>query len=235
MFVVLLLLLVLSATLLVWGVISPRHLAQTVRIRRQITRKHTSLVFGCLVVLFLILFLNAMTVPQQPTLLKTSLAALPTTSLSTPTQGPGITTKDITQTQVIPYTILRQKDIAIPPGQTAIGQAGKDGVRTLVYQVVYTDGKQTSQKLISNQITSAPIVQIVNVGPGTAADSAPAATTPTEPAATDPTCHPSDDNGNCYEPGDMCTMSEQGESGVAGNGDVIMCVRSVGTWRWQQQ
>ncbi len=38
--------------------------------------------------------------------------------------------------------------------------------------------------------------------------------------------------GNCYEPGEYCRKSDHGASGVAGDGEKIICEDNNG-WRWE--
>lgn len=40
-------------------------------------------------------------------------------------------------------------------------------------------------------------------------------------------------SGNCYEPGEYCSNSDHGVSGLAGNGEAIQCQYNNG-WRWEQ-
>jgi hypothetical protein len=56
----------------------------------------------------------------------------------------------------------------------------------------------------------------------------PPAAAPPAPAA----CHPMTSSGNCYEPGEFCSVAEHGETGVAGDGKTITCVANGSYWRW---
>lgn len=68
--------------------------------------------------------------------------------------------------------------------------------------------------------------------PTKAAPTAPAPSTPTPPPVTTTACYPRTDGGNCYEPGEFCRDSDHGMSGVAGNGEKIICADNDG-WRWE--
>ncbi len=59
---------------------------------------------------------------------------------------------------------------------------------------------------------------------------APAPTTAPPPAPSG--CYPKTDSGNCYEPGEFCRDSDHGVSGVAGDGEKIICEDNDG-WRWE--
>jgi hypothetical protein len=63
---------------------------------------------------------------------------------------------------------------------------------------------------------------------------APAETTPAAaPAPSTPTgCYPISDEGTCYRPGEYCRDDDHGVSGVAGDGEAIICEDNDG-WRWE--
>jgi len=52
------------------------------------------------------------------------------------------------------------------------------------------------------------------------------------PAPTPARCHPIAASGNCYKPGDFCSHADAGMTGVAGNGEKIICEKNKG-WRWE--
>jgi hypothetical protein len=61
--------------------------------------------------------------------------------------------------------------------------------------------------------------------------SAPPKPKPTPTSA--PTgCYPKASSGNCYEPGEYCPTADHGMTGVAGNGEPIICKDNSG-WRWE--
>lgn len=45
-------------------------------------------------------------------------------------------------------------------------------------------------------------------------------------------CYPLTNGGKCYEPGEYCRNSDHGSSGVAGDGETIVCKDNNG-WRWE--
>ena len=45
-------------------------------------------------------------------------------------------------------------------------------------------------------------------------------------------CYPTTPSGNCYEPGELCSLADHGVSGVAGDGEAIRCEDNNG-WRWE--
>lgn len=218
----------LSLICLTWGFISPSHIAQKARIRKPVTRKHTSIVFTPLVLFFIILV--GATSPQRPNnLQKTSLKAqTPDAQSHSPTT---IITKRVTATQRIPYTAQSQADSKLPKGQMQVAQTGENGIEAPAYKVTYTNGKQTSKTLISTVVTTKPITQITNVGTYISPASAPASS-PTNPVSS--SCYPLSNGGNCYEPGEYCRDLDHGASGLAGNGESITCIDRDG-WRWEPE
>jgi len=57
----------------------------------------------------------------------------------------------------------------------------------------------------------------------------PVATSSAPPASS---CHPLSNEGTCYEPGEFCRHSDEGATGVAGDGEAIKCEDNDG-WRWE--
>jgi hypothetical protein len=61
-----------------------------------------------------------------------------------------------------------------------------------------------------------------------AAPPSPAPAAPTTAAS----CSPLSDEGTCYEPGEYCRDDDHGASGIAGDGESIVCEDNDG-WRWE--
>jgi phosphatidylserine/phosphatidylglycerophosphate/cardiolipin synthase-like enzyme len=53
-----------------------------------------------------------------------------------------------------------------------------------------------------------------------------------QPAPTTAACHPLSRAGNCYEPGEDCSDADHRLTGVAGDGEAIICEDDNG-WRWE--
>ncbi len=68
--------------------------------------------------------------------------------------------------------------------------------------------------------------------PAPSAQTTPAATAPPPAPATPAGCSPISDEGTCYEPGEYCRDDDHGVSGVAGDGQAIICEDNDG-WRWE--
>jgi hypothetical protein len=147
----------------VWGLIAPHHIAKATKISYPLTRKHTGLGFGILVLAFIILT-GITTPPSKPTANVTNGS---TTVASTQTQSNSsnsVTTKQVSDTEVVPFTTQDVDNSSLAKGQTKVTQVGQNGSKTLTYSVTYTNGKQTSQNLISTTVTTQPVNQVVEVG-----------------------------------------------------------------------
>lgn len=92
----------------------------------------------------------------------------------------------------------------------------------------------------ANATVAPPLTHVVAQA-GPACQTAPAstpvqttpATAPAPPASTAPVgCSPLSDEGTCYEPGEYCRDADHGMSGVAGDGEAIICADNDG-WRWE--
>ena len=57
---------------------------------------------------------------------------------------------------------------------------------------------------------------------------------PPGPTSTPTNCYPKTSSGNCYEPGEYCSTADHGMSGVAGDGEAIVCENNNG-WRWEPE
>ncbi len=45
-------------------------------------------------------------------------------------------------------------------------------------------------------------------------------------------CTPLTNGNNCYEPGEFCRNRDHGATGIAGDGEKIVCTNNNG-WRWE--
>ncbi len=85
------------------------------------------------------------------------------------TDGISIVIKRVTHAQVttqvpVPFTTTSLPDATQVKGKTTVVTAGKNGVASTVYAVVYVDGVATGQTLVSSTVVLAPKPQVVKVG-----------------------------------------------------------------------
>lgn len=214
----------ISVALWVWGMVAPRHFAKYAK-DGQFTRKTAGVGFGFFVLVFFVL-VGITAPPEKPAVSQTSLA---TVHAKPQVRADTVVTKQETETKSVPFTIQNQDDSSLPKGQTKVIQAGANGVETLTYNVIYTNGQQTAKALVSDTVTTQPAPEIIANGTYVAPVVAP---TPTPTPTPSPSCYPLTNGGNCYEPGEYCRNSDHGAYGVAGNGESIVCAYNNG-WRWE--
>lgn len=89
--------------------------------------------------------------------------------------APIVETKSITTTESIPFGTERHESGQLNHGVTQTTQEGKNGQKTLRYDVTYTNGAETSRKLVEETITIAPVAQIISTGTYVAPPPAPVA------------------------------------------------------------
>ena len=80
-------------------------------------------------------------------------------------------------TEAVAYDTLHQDDPDLLKGQTRIIQAGLSGERTILTKVTKVDGKET-RKVVSNEVTTAPVSEIIAVGTKVESTSIPSEGTP---------------------------------------------------------
>ena len=78
--------------------------------------------------------------------------------------APVVTTKEETKTEEVAFQTKEVTNSELPEGSRQVKTAGKKGVRTIVYTVTYTDGKETGRVEKSNTITTPAVDEIVEVG-----------------------------------------------------------------------
>jgi hypothetical protein len=77
---------------------------------------------------------------------------------------------------------------------------------------------------------TSPLVQPAPRRPHASPSSSAAAPDPVAEAAAG--CYPESDEGACYEPGEFCSDADHGMTGVAGDGETVVCEDADG-WRWE--
>ena len=75
-----------------------------------------------------------------------------------------ITTKEVTRTEEVAFTSREVENAMLAEGVRRVKTAGQKGVRTIVETVTYTDGVETSRVVKSDNITTAPVEEVIEVG-----------------------------------------------------------------------
>ncbi|MDE1548168.1 G5 domain-containing protein [Jeotgalibaca caeni] len=71
--------------------------------------------------------------------------------------------KETVKEKILPFEIVENLDDTLEKGKTEVIQEGKDGFDTVIYEVTYTNEKETSKKEISRE-TTLPTNKIVRIG-----------------------------------------------------------------------
>ncbi|WP_142995349.1 G5 domain-containing protein, partial [Streptococcus sp. HMSC067H01] len=102
-------------------------------------------------------------------------------STSTPSEGTPSLVQEKPELEVttatIAYDTLHQEDPDLLKGQTRVIRAGVAGERTILTEVTTVDGKET-RKQVSNEVTTAPVSEIIAVGTKVESTSTPSEGTP---------------------------------------------------------
>lgn len=77
---------------------------------------------------------------------------------------PTVEVKKETENEKIPFETRTREDATLEKGQTKVTQEGIDGEKEIVYEVTYTDGKETARRKISENTNKAPIDEIISKG-----------------------------------------------------------------------
>jgi hypothetical protein len=134
----------------------------------------------------------------------TSAAPSPTTA-DPEEAAPAVEKRTVVERRTIKYATRRVEDDSMDEGETRVRTKGVAGVRTLTYEVTYTDGEQTGKRLVSSAVTRKPVTRVVAVGtrvpePSGGGDCAPGYS-PCVPVASDVDCAGGSGNGPAYVSG----------------------------------
>jgi hypothetical protein len=134
-------------------------------------------------------------------------SAVPSESPST-ADSPRITTKTKVETKSIAYATRTVKDSSLAKGVTKTRTKGVAGRRTLTYQVTFTDGRQTSKKLVKSVVTRKPVTKVVAVGSKSASSCDPNYSGACVPMASDVDCAGGSGNGPAYVEGPVRVVGD---------------------------
>jgi uncharacterized protein YabE (DUF348 family) len=75
-----------------------------------------------------------------------------------------VVVQDVTTTSEVPFAQQTVQDGALYKGTTKVRTAGVAGVRTVVDRVTTVDGVETARETLSDEVTTAPVDEVVAVG-----------------------------------------------------------------------
>ncbi len=113
-------------------------------------------------------------------------------------------------------------------GKNASGRASAQGQRVLRFRV--GNALPGQQVFVNIDVTRDGRTGSCHASfrPRRKATPAPLPSAPPSPAS----CYPLSNEGTCYEPGEFCRDSDHGVTGIAGDGEKIICEDNNG-WRWE--
>ncbi|EGJ35976.1 hypothetical protein HMPREF9380_2272, partial [Streptococcus sanguinis SK49] len=78
--------------------------------------------------------------------------------------APVVTTEEVTETEEVAYNTREVSSDQLAEGVRQVKTPGQKGVKTIVYTVTKTDGKETGRVKKSESITKDPVEEVVEVG-----------------------------------------------------------------------
>lgn len=111
---------------------------------------------------------------------------------------PSIEKRTVTKTRKIPYKTRRVTDSTLAKGTTKVKRHGSAGLKTLTYEVTYTDGEETARKLLREAVTKDPVTRVIAVGTKQARQCDPNYSGACVPIAGDVDCAGGSGNGPAY-------------------------------------
>jgi hypothetical protein len=90
-------------------------------------------------------------------------------TVTTQPAAPKVESKTETQSQSIAFTEKTMNDPSLAKGVREVRTAGVNGVKTLTYEVTYTDAVETGRTLVNEAVTTQPVTQVTAVGTKVAA------------------------------------------------------------------
>ena len=73
-------------------------------------------------------------------------------------------TKTLKEVKAVDYDVIRRDDSTLPMGEERVSVKGITGERTVTYEATYIKGVETGRKNINEEVTKAPVDEVVLVG-----------------------------------------------------------------------
>jgi hypothetical protein len=143
----------------------------------------------------------------------------PTPTTAAPTPSPVVEVKQVTATQPIPFSTRTVNDSSLAKGTQKVRTKGVAGVKTVTYEVTYTNGVETGRTVKSEKVTKKPVTQVVAVGTKTNCDPNYSGCVP---IASDVDCAGGSGNGPAYVKGPIQVIGDDIYD-LDSDGDGIAC------------
>jgi hypothetical protein len=142
----------------------------------------------------------------------------PTPTTAAP--SPVVEVKQVTATQPIPFSTRTVNDSSVAKGSQKVRTKGVAGVKTVTYEVTYTNGVETGRTVKSEKVTKKPVTQVVAVG--TKTGNCDPNYSGCVPIASDVDCAGGSGNGPAYVKGPIQVIGEDIYD-LDSDGDGIAC------------
>jgi hypothetical protein len=153
-----------------------------------------------------------------------------TSASPTPKPTPVVTVETVTETEAVPFARVEQEDPTMDADTSAVSTVGVEGVKTRTFEVTLTDGVETARRLVSEQITTAPVDEVTSIGtrqppppePEPAAGGCDPNYSGCVPIDSDVDCAGGSGNGPSYADGPV-TVTGRDIYGLDNDGDGVAC------------
>jgi hypothetical protein len=78
--------------------------------------------------------------------------------------APTVEKRIVIETERVPFTTETVDDPSLAKGTSRVRTRGVAGVKTLTYEVTFTNGTQTGKNLVNEAVTTAPVTQVTATG-----------------------------------------------------------------------
>src|SRR6266566_4808687 len=160
--------------------------------------------------------------PSAATAKPTVTAAPSIAASATAEATPAVEKHIITKTRAIPYTTRKVHDPTVSMGTTKVRSMGAPGVKTLTYEVTFTNGVQTSKRLLRAVTTRAPVERVIAIGTKQTPQCDPNYSGACVPIASDVDCAGGSGDGPAYVQGPVRVVGTD-IYGLDRDGDGIGC------------
>ena len=88
----------------------------------------------------------------------------PSAASASATPTPTVEKRTVTKKRSISFSTKKVNDPSLEKGTTRVKRRGVKGVMTYTYEVTFTDGEQTDEKLLRKKVTKKPVSRVIAVG-----------------------------------------------------------------------
>ncbi len=141
--------------------------------------------------------------------------------------APSVVTKNVVVVRAVAFKKKNVKDPELPKGEVVVSTPGVKGSKKVTYAVTYTDGRETTRRIVSQTVTVPPVTQITSIGTKVdeaepAGDCDPNYSGACVPIASEVDCSSGSGNGPAYVTGPVEVVGSD-IYGLDGNNDGIGC------------